>query len=127
MKAKFIFWPFLFILMGAAMAAVVMLLWNWLMPAIFNLGVINFWQALGLVLLSKILFGGFSGKRGGCCGHRYGGYYSGGAGHGWKDKFKSKWANMSEEDRKKWEEKCGSKWGNCLSERESQVHHEPKS
>ena len=36
----------------------VMSLWNWLMPALFRLPVISFWQALGLVILCKILFGG---------------------------------------------------------------------
>ena len=34
-----------------------MFLWNWLMPAIFGLTIITFWQALGLLILSKILFG----------------------------------------------------------------------
>lgn len=36
-------------------------LWNWLMPEIFGLATINFWQAIGLFLLLKILLGGFSG------------------------------------------------------------------
>jgi hypothetical protein len=43
---------------------VVMGLWNWLMPAIFAWRPINFWQALGLLVLSRILFGGFRGGRG---------------------------------------------------------------
>ena len=34
----------------------VMLLWNWLMPEIFGLGIISYWQAWGLVLLAHILF-----------------------------------------------------------------------
>ena len=33
-----------------------MLLWNWLMPIIFGLPTITFWQALGLNLLTGILF-----------------------------------------------------------------------
>jgi hypothetical protein len=37
---------------------VVMLLWNWLAPALFGLGQITFWQALGLLALSRILYGG---------------------------------------------------------------------
>ena len=37
----------------------VFLLWNWLMPAIFGLSTITFLQALGLLVLSKILFFGF--------------------------------------------------------------------
>lgn len=39
--------------------AFVMLLWNWLMPGIFDLGKITFWQAFGLSLLSKLLLCGF--------------------------------------------------------------------
>ena len=35
---------------------IVMLLWNWLMPEIFGLGTITYWQAWGLVILSHILF-----------------------------------------------------------------------
>jgi hypothetical protein len=36
-----------------------MSLWNWLMPALFGMRPVGFWQALGLLVLSKILFGGF--------------------------------------------------------------------
>jgi hypothetical protein len=36
----------------------VMHLWNWLMPAIFSLGTITFWQAVGLVVLAHLIFGG---------------------------------------------------------------------
>ena len=43
---------------------VVMLLWNWLMPAVFGLGVITFWQAVGIMILAKLLFGGFGGGGG---------------------------------------------------------------
>jgi len=43
---------------GVVFGFLVMSLWNWLMPAIFRLPVIGFWQALGLVILCKILFGG---------------------------------------------------------------------
>lgn len=38
----------------------VMLLWNWLMPEIFGLGLITFWQAFGLVVLGRLLFGRLS-------------------------------------------------------------------
>ena len=34
----------------------VMLLWNWIMPAVFGIGTITFWQAWGLVILTHILF-----------------------------------------------------------------------
>jgi hypothetical protein len=35
-------------------------LWNWLLPDIFGLRRVTFWEALGLLALSRILFGGFS-------------------------------------------------------------------
>jgi hypothetical protein len=38
----------------------VQLLWNWLLPGIFNVKAITYWQAFGIVVLAKILFGGFS-------------------------------------------------------------------
>jgi hypothetical protein len=38
---------------------VVMLLWNWLAPTLFGFRLITFWQALGLLALCRILFGGF--------------------------------------------------------------------
>jgi hypothetical protein len=38
---------------------VVKILWNWLMPAIFGVGTITYWQAFGIVVLAKLLFGAF--------------------------------------------------------------------
>ena len=38
------------------LALPVMLLWNWLMPELFGLSAIGFWQAAGLMLLSSFLF-----------------------------------------------------------------------
>lgn len=40
-----------------------MWLWNWLMPAIFGLGKISFWQALGINMLCSILFKSSSANR----------------------------------------------------------------
>ena len=37
-------------------------LWNELMPAIFGLPAISFWQALGLLILGRLLLGGFGGR-----------------------------------------------------------------
>ena len=55
---------------GAALFALafgwlVMILWNWLMPTIFHLGEIAYWQAFGLVILAKLLFGGMGFRGGG--------------------------------------------------------------
>jgi hypothetical protein len=38
---------------------IVMLLWNWLLPPLFGWQAIGLWQALGLLALCRILFGGF--------------------------------------------------------------------
>ena len=46
----------LFIAIGGE---VVLLLWNWLLPTLFGLRQITFWQALGMLVLCRILFGGF--------------------------------------------------------------------
>ncbi len=37
----------------------VKILWNWLMPAIFGIGKISYWQAFGILILVKFLFGNF--------------------------------------------------------------------
>jgi len=66
---------------------VTMHLWNWLMPAVFGLTAITFTQALGLLVLSKILFGGF---------HRHGG-----GGRGWKRHMQERFANMTPEERER--------------------------
>lgn len=80
---------------------VVMALWNWLMPELFGLGVITYWKAFGILVLCKILFGGFRGKR--CCsGCGYG--YRGGH---WRSRWKQKWEGMSEEEREKFRQRCG--------------------
>ena len=41
---------------------VVLHLWNWLLPALFGWRQITFWQAVGLLALCRILFGGFGGR-----------------------------------------------------------------
>ena len=59
-------WTLFGVVMAVAFAfvfgLVVKWLWNWLMPAIFGLGVISYWQAFGIVLLVKLLFGGFGSR-----------------------------------------------------------------
>lgn len=87
-----------------------MYLWNWLVPTLFHGPMINFWQTIGLLVLSKILFGGFGKKmgRGGRCGH--GGYNGWG---GWKQRMNEKMGNMTPEEKEQFQQrlkdKCGSK------------------
>ena len=72
---------------GFVFGFVIMQLWNWLMPAIFGLHRITFWQGLGLLVLGKILFGGF---------HRH----HGGRRH-WRHHMNERWEQMSPEEREK--------------------------
>ena len=99
------FWIKVAILVPIAIAAgvfvfgsVVMLLWNSLLPAILGVKAITFWQALGILVLSKILFGGFMHG----CGHN--------KFHGHMHHWHGKWMNMSPEEREKmkaeWKERC---------------------
>ena len=44
--------------------SVVRLLWNWLLPPLFGFKMITFWQAIGILALSRILFGSFHGGGG---------------------------------------------------------------
>lgn len=87
---KMLFW---FILMAAFFAAAVMLLWNWLIPDLFNGKYINFWQALGLLALAKLLvgFGGHSARH-------------------FKTKVKNKWSNLSDEERDTLRQKFKDRW-----------------
>jgi len=43
---------------------IVRLLWNWLLPPLFGWPVLTFWQAIAMLGLCRILFGGFGGRRG---------------------------------------------------------------
>lgn len=46
------------LLFAAIGGGVVQQLWNWLLPSLFGWRAISFWQALGLLALCRILFGG---------------------------------------------------------------------
>lgn len=82
---------------------VVMGLWNTILPEVLGVKSITFTQALGLLVLSKILFGGFRG-----------GWHSGRS-HEWKQKMKDKWDVMTPEQRDnfkaEWKNRCGGRWG----------------
>ena len=87
----------LILLCVAAFVFVTMWLWNWLVPDLFHGPVITFWQAFGLLILSKIIFSGFGKKHGGPRGH-------------WRPYWKDKWNAMSSEDRERFKQKMKDKW-----------------
>ena len=68
----FILAPLGFIVFITLGGFVVMYLWNWLLPSLFGWPLVTFWQALGILALSRILFGGFGlhGGRGYSLRHR---------------------------------------------------------
>ena len=64
-KGRYFFIPLAAAAFLSAISFIVMQLWNHLLPAILHTGVITFWQAMGLFILCKILFGfGKGGPRG---------------------------------------------------------------
>ena len=65
-KGRFIFIPIGVAAILALVSFVVMQLWNSLLPDILHVGTITYWQAMGIFILCKILFGfGPKGGRGG--------------------------------------------------------------
>jgi hypothetical protein len=77
-----------FVLLAATVFSfVVMELWNWLMPALFSVHAISYGQAFGLLVICRILFGGFRGRPG------FGG--------DWRMRFIQRWDQMTPEEREK--------------------------
>jgi hypothetical protein len=75
---------------------VVMHLWNWLLPALFGWRQITLWQALGLLVLSRILFGNLGG---------------GGSSHSKCEGRKPEhWERMTPEEREKFRQEMRSRW-----------------
>lgn len=100
---SFIFRKVVFFIVIAAAAIIVfgglvMLLWNNILAEVLDIRTISFGQALGILLLAKILFGGFRGSWGGR--------------QHWKNKMREKWSTMTPEEREKfkaqWQQRCGT-------------------
>jgi hypothetical protein len=85
----------LFVALGGA---VVRLLWNWLLPPLFGWPQITFWQALALLVLCRILFGGFG--------------MHGGSRSSVGRRMAERWAHMTPEERERFRqglrERCGA-------------------
>ncbi|HMF77390.1 MAG TPA: hypothetical protein VK604_17160 [Bryobacteraceae bacterium] len=99
------------VLAVAAISFFVMSLWNVLMPDIFAVRAISFWQALGLLILSKILFGGFRPHAGG--------------GTRWRRRMIDRWEQMTPEEREKFKQGmrrgCGSRQNAEVPNREAEA------
>ena len=100
MKAKWIIRGLKFAVLAtlgfAAFGFVAMYLWNLLMPAIFGVRLITFWQTVGLMFLARLLFGRFPGRPGGMP---------------WRRRLMERWEQMTPEQREKFREgmrhRCG--------------------
>lgn len=93
-KGRFVFIPVAIAAFLSLISLIVMTLWNHLLPEILNVKTITFWQAMGIFILSKILFGFGKG---------------GGMKSGW---MKDKCGNMTPDERQKFraemkERMCG--------------------
>ncbi len=107
-------WKFVFIaplaILGMALFAfiggeVVMHLWNWLLPSLFGWKQIEFWQALGILVLCRILFGGH-------------GWHRAGRSH-WRNRMRERCGNMRPEEREKFRQAMRERWGFGPSTQES--------
>jgi len=86
----------LFIAIGGQ---VVKLLWNWLTPPLFGFPAIGFWQALGLLALCRILFGGLGGGGGSRSRGRW--------------RMSERCREMTPEEREKLSGKLRERWGHA--------------
>jgi hypothetical protein len=80
----------------ALVGLVVMLLWNALVPQLFHGPVLGYWEAVGLLLLSRLLFGGLRGR--GWRGH-------------WRHRWHERWEQMTPEERAQLRERVISRCG----------------
>ena len=95
-----VFCALFFVLIGG----LTMALWNSLIPQLFNGPRITFIQAVGIIILSKILFGGFKpGWRGSKCSQEDKAQ--------WKKRWEDKIASLSPEDKEKFRSKMAGKCG----------------
>lgn len=86
-----------FLLFIALGGYVVRQLWNWLLPPLFGWHTITFWQALGLLALCRILFGGL-------------GLHSS-PGSRIRRRMADRWAAMTPEERERFRHGLGGRWG----------------
>jgi len=107
---KVLFFILVFVVVFSALSFVVMFLWNAILPEVTEVKPLNFWQAAGLLILAKILFGGFRGRK----------RRSGSWRNSKKNHWRNKWMEMNEEEREaaklRWKEYCNMKKSNKSNE-----------
>ena len=90
---------------------ITMHLWNFVVPALFGGPVITFGMALGLLALSKLLFGGFGRSWGWGCGCRSGKWKGK---HYWRERIEARMSQMTPEEKESFKQqmqaRCGRGW-----------------
>ena len=76
---------------------IVQQLWNWLLPALFGWPALTFWQALGLLALCRILFGGIG--------------WHGPRGPRIRGGMARRWHRMTPEERERFKQGIRQRWG----------------
>ena len=95
---------------------VVMLLWNGILPEVIGVKTITYWQAVGIFILSKLLFGGF---KGGGKHHKMKAHFRNCCGNNehhqsMKEELRDKFMNMSDEERENFKQKWKDRFrGRC--------------
>jgi hypothetical protein len=84
----------------------VKLLWNWLLPPLFGWREVTFWQALGLLALCRILFGGSG--------------WQGSMRSNYRRRMEERYVNMTPEERERFRQGMRARWGFGPSTGESQ-------
>ena len=115
-RGRFIFIPIAAAAFLSLISFVVMNLWNYLLPGIIHVGTITFWQAMGIFILSKILFGFGKG------GHRMGGG-SPWMRHRWEERFK----NMTPEEREDWKRNLKNQFKSAAEKIKDDAEKDEKS
>lgn len=85
------------VLFFALIGFVTMSLWNGLAPALFGWKAITYWQAVGLMILARLLFGGFRGGMG--------------RGGHWRHRMMERCEKMTPEEREKFRQAFQDRWG----------------
>jgi hypothetical protein len=112
-RRGFVIFPVLALIAISVLGAVVRFLWNAILPEAVNANPISYWQAVGLLILCKILCGGF-GPGGGRRGRwRNGGKFArNNTDHpGRFGAWRTKWMAMSEEERLKFRQEMRRRCG----------------
>ncbi|HUK53615.1 MAG TPA: hypothetical protein VL099_10040 [Candidatus Binatia bacterium] len=89
------------IVFAAIGGGIVTLLWNWLLPPLFGIRAVSFWQALGLLVLCRMLFGGFGVRGAGRSRVR----------ERIRERMDERWGGITPQEREAWRQRMRERFG----------------